>query len=165
MGTGWPFPAPSSRLCWRIRRAAAQAAKDYVGPGALPKQTERLGEGTGPLKPFYGLSYAAKSDNARTFAHRREEFEPPNKRLLARIDVPYPRNKWFSKAGVRRPRPPVTLAQVIAELKLKGDRIADRTTARSTQRDLWAEIPVHRRSSWKSYTSSAAALLLRRAGA
>ena len=38
--------------------------------------------------------------------------------------------------------PPVTLAQVIAELKLKGDRIAVEHNGEIAQRDLWAEIPV-----------------------
>ena len=38
--------------------------------------------------------------------------------------------------------PPVTLAQVIAELKLKGDRIAVEHNGEIAQRDLWADIPV-----------------------
>ena len=38
--------------------------------------------------------------------------------------------------------PPVTLAQVIAELKLKGDRIAVEHNGEIAQRDLWTEIAV-----------------------
>jgi sulfur carrier protein len=38
--------------------------------------------------------------------------------------------------------PPVPLAQVITELKLKGDRIAVEHNGEIAQRDLWAEIPV-----------------------
>ncbi len=38
--------------------------------------------------------------------------------------------------------PPVTLAQVIAILKLKGDRIAVEHNGEIAQRPLWAETPV-----------------------
>lgn len=38
--------------------------------------------------------------------------------------------------------PPVTLAQIIAELKLKGDRIAVEHNGEIAQRTLWTEIPV-----------------------
>jgi sulfur carrier protein len=38
--------------------------------------------------------------------------------------------------------PPVPLAQVITELKLKGDRIAVEHNGEIAHRDLWAEIPV-----------------------
>ena len=38
--------------------------------------------------------------------------------------------------------PPVTLAQVIAELKLKGDRIAVEHNGEIAQRTFWAEIAV-----------------------
>jgi sulfur carrier protein len=38
--------------------------------------------------------------------------------------------------------PPATLAQVVAELHLKGDRIAVEHNGQIAQRTLWAEIPV-----------------------
>ena len=38
--------------------------------------------------------------------------------------------------------PPVTLAQVVAELNLKGDRIAVEHNGEIAQRTLWAEIAV-----------------------